>query len=204
MFFDLLEFRAGRMRVETRRGPLVFTTRRSEGGTGLGLAISRQLARAMNGECGARSNPGHGSTFWCNVQVGLTDQDAHVPSGLGDLDEAHAEELHALCRERRVLRRGGGVGGGLALECQTSLRFRTLGRIALNYNRWFLYPRKEAKGREQSHIVYFNYAFPLGNKHGLAIEWYHYFRKASYQELPGFSDIRKQYTEFRLMGSYTF
>lgn len=95
-------------------------------------------------------------------------------------------------------------GSGLALECQTSLRFRTLGRIALNYNRWLLYPRKEAKGREQSHIVYFNYAFPLGNKHGLAIEWYHYFRKASYQELPGFSDIRKQYTEFRLMGSYTF
>ena len=45
-------------------------------------AISRQLARAMNGECGARSSPGHGSTFWCNVQVGLTDRDAHVPSGL--------------------------------------------------------------------------------------------------------------------------
>ncbi len=72
-------------------------------GVGLGLAISRQLARAMNGECGARSSPGQGSTFWCNVQVGLTDQDAHVPSGLGDLDEAHADELHELCGERRVL-----------------------------------------------------------------------------------------------------
>lgn len=95
-------------------------------------------------------------------------------------------------------------GAGLALECQTSVRFRSLGRVTLNYNRWLLYPRKEVKGKEQSHIVYLNYAFPLGDKHGLAIEWYHYFRKGSYQELPGFSDIRKQYTEFRLMGSYTF
>lgn len=95
-------------------------------------------------------------------------------------------------------------GSGLAIEAQTSLRFRSLGRIALNYNRWLLYPRKEAKGTEQSHIVYLNYAFPLGNKHGLAIEWYHYFRKASYEGLPGFSNIHKQYTEFRLMGSYTF
>lgn len=95
-------------------------------------------------------------------------------------------------------------GSGLVLECQTSLRFKTLGRMALNYNQWLLYPRKEANGTERSHIVYFNYTFPLRNNHNLAFEWYHYFRKAGYAELPGFTDIRKQYTELRLMGSYSF
>ena len=40
--------------------------RRHEG-TGLGLALVRELARAMGGEVGARSRPGHGSTFWARL-----------------------------------------------------------------------------------------------------------------------------------------
>ena len=44
---------------------------REYGGTGLGLSIVRQLTIRMDGECGVRSVPGKGSTFWVRLPCRL-------------------------------------------------------------------------------------------------------------------------------------
>ena len=45
------------------------STTRKYGGTGLGLAISRQLIEGMGGVIGVSSRPGHGSTFWFELEL---------------------------------------------------------------------------------------------------------------------------------------
>lgn len=51
---------------------------RRHGGTGLGLAIVKKLARAMGGDVGVVSRPGHGASFWVELPLPAA-EDAPAP-----------------------------------------------------------------------------------------------------------------------------
>ncbi len=63
------------------------STTRKYGGTGLGLAISRRFVEGMGGKIGATSQPGVGSTFWFELPLSHSEDNAPIATAQPELDQ---------------------------------------------------------------------------------------------------------------------
>jgi CheY-like chemotaxis protein len=79
---------------------------RKYGGTGLGLAICRQLCRAMGGDIGVESEPGHGSRFWFTVHCAPGERPLMAAPPLQSAIAAGADALNILVVDDTAIIRG--------------------------------------------------------------------------------------------------
>ncbi len=105
------------------------------GGTGLGLAISKKLAELMDGDAGAHSEEGKGSTFWFTAAVSAASQDVKHNQTIAKspllAPQAHFSGLKILLVDDNELNRL--VGKELLEEAGFNVDLANNGQQAIEY-----------------------------------------------------------------------
>ncbi|HET7772510.1 MAG TPA: ATP-binding protein [Burkholderiaceae bacterium] len=80
--------------------------RRAEGGAGLGLSISGQLIERLGGRLQVRSEPGVGSEFWFELQMGVAEEDTlTMPHAMSEAKASDLQGLRVLLVEDNAVNR---------------------------------------------------------------------------------------------------
>lgn len=95
-------------------------------------------------------------------------------------------------------------GRGFTIEAEALIISNKYGRIITSFNNWVIYTQRDTPGTERNSIYKLEYYFPLYNNWGLGLEFFHYHRAANYNNYEEYQNIRKSYSEIKLLTVISF
>ena len=95
-------------------------------------------------------------------------------------------------------------GRGLMVELEMLAVTKRYGRLITSFNYWLIFTQRDTPGTERNAIYKLEYYLPIWNNWGLGVEFFHYQRAAHYNDHPVYQNIRKSYSEIKILSSVTF
>ena len=95
-------------------------------------------------------------------------------------------------------------GRGMLIELEILAISKKYGRLISSLNNWLIFTQRDTPGTERNTIYKLEYYLPMWNKWGFGVEFFHYTRIAHYDNFQEYQNIRKSYSEIKLLTAITF
>jgi hypothetical protein len=95
-------------------------------------------------------------------------------------------------------------GNGYTTEAEVLFKTRKFGKIMGDINHWVIYTNRDAEGVENIILLIIDYDIPIWKKMNIGIQFNYYKRIAQYKNVPNFEHVNSDYSELKVLASWTF
>lgn len=96
------------------------------------------------------------------------------------------------------------LGPGIMSKSNFTIKHKKYGALSLDYNRRVIYVTSGPAGEENLRYLHIRYFIPIWGKFNAGIEYFQYNRRAEYDDVPGYENVKKTYYEFKTLLAYYF
>lgn len=95
-------------------------------------------------------------------------------------------------------------GAGYITEGEIYWKHNNIGKLMCNFNRWVIFPARDARGIEDVFLLNLQYQYPIYLSMNIGFQINYYKRLADYPDYEKFRNIKKNYFELKTLLSWSF